>query len=69
MFAAELGEVETVADSAVVGVADGVVTAAGIGVGTKPGNGSGGVGAAIGPTVGEALATDGRGMGDGAEVN
>jgi len=62
--------VEGVAVDAVgVDVADGVATVAGVGVGTKPGNGSSGVGAAIGPTVGKGLATDGAGIGVGAAAN
>jgi hypothetical protein len=52
-------------DAVGVGVADGVATAAGVGVGTKPGNGAGGVGAAIGPTVEKGLAMEGAGMGVG----
>ena len=50
----------------VTGVADGVVRAIGAGVDTKPGNRFGGVGAAMGPTVGEGLATEGAGIGVGA---
>ena len=48
------------------GVAVGIVMAAGVGRGTKPGNGLGGVGAAITPSVRKGLATDGEGMGTGA---
>lgn len=48
------------------GVAIGIATTAGVGRGTKPGNGLGGVGAAIGPSVGEGLATTGAGIGTGA---
>jgi hypothetical protein len=53
-------------DGVVTGVVDGVVRAIGAGVGTKPGNRLGGVGAPMGPTVGEGLATEGKGMGVGA---
>ena len=52
--------------TAMDGVAVGIATAAGAGRGTKPGNGLGGVGAAIGPSVGNGLATEGEGMGVGA---
>ncbi len=48
------------------GVAVGIATTAGVGRGTKPGNGLGGVGAVIGPSVGKGLATEGEGMGTGA---
>ena len=48
------------------GVAIGIATTAGVGRATKPGNGLGGVGAAIGPSVGKGLATEGEGTGTGA---
>lgn len=53
-------------DGVVTGMADGVVRAIGAGVGTKPGNRLGVVGAPMGPTVGEGLATEGTGIGVGA---
>jgi hypothetical protein len=59
-------EVDWELPTAVDGVAVSIVTTAGVGRGTKPGNGLGGVGAAITPSVGKGLATEGEGMGTGA---
>jgi len=59
-------EAAVTVDGVVTGVADGVGRAIGAGVGTKPGNRLGGVGAAMGPTVAEGLATEGTGIGVGA---
>ena len=62
-------EVDCELATAVDGVAVGIATTAGVGRDTKPGNGSGGVGAAICPSVGKGLATEGAGIGVGAEAD
>ena len=59
----------TMVDTVAADVVDGVATAAGVGIATKPGNGSGGVGTAIGPSVGKGLTTEGAGMGVGARAD
>jgi hypothetical protein len=51
-----------------VDVADGGAKATGVGSATEPGNSVSGVGAAIGPAVGDGLATVGVGMGVGGAV-
>jgi hypothetical protein len=54
-----------VLETVAMGVADGVAKAAGVGSATEPGNSVSGVKAAIGPAVGDELATTGVGMGVG----